>query len=416
MPKKPETIAWIVLILSFLTCLLLAVGTPVSIRWYILNATRPLSVALQPNSGTIVYQPKGSGNPVLVTEALTNSDLPLHSRIKLAADAEALLLFYPSGDTQAPVSTVQLYGETELVFLNASTPRFPNSPLPHQITLQATQGRIRLSVGGDERPTTLHFQTPQGAVDLDEGAYTLIIGSERTEVLVSTGRARIPNPASGETFVLTDLQRIELTSQGLGEIAVGGRNLLRNGNLEQPLDTPWTTYTKDIQFIDENGGTIRQTGQERKIVILERYGRGHAETGLEQTVNQDIRGAQSLKVTARLRVDVQDLPLCGTLGTECPLMIRMTYTDQQGGTHEWLQGFYAMEGNTPYTAICIQCEGNPVHIKIPQGAWYAYESPDLLPLLKERGIVPAAIRTVTIYGSGHTYVASIDEIAVLVTE
>jgi hypothetical protein len=415
--KKIENIAWLVLILSFITCIAAAVGTPMSVRWFIMNTTRPLRIIVQPRSGTVTEQEPGNNTSVLIAG---ESEAPLKSRIGLSDDADAVLLFYHPARPNAPMITAQLYGVTDLVIQNAYTPRFSMSNLSNHVELQVSRGsNIRVTVEENGRPTTLRIQTPQGAIDMDAGIYSLAVNQDRTEFSVSAGRAHIPDPATGETFILTYLQRTELTAKGVGEISVGERDILRNrnGSFDEPLEGTWQSYA-NAGVESEDGGNVRQVavGTDDKIVLFTRAGQAHAETGIAQEINQDIRGAKSLRVRARVRVDAQTLGVCGSLGTECPVMIRINYTDQQSGSvREWLQGFYALDGTDQ--PFCQICEWKARHIKVAQlGVWYDYESPDLLPLLKEQGIEPATIQSVTIYASGHTYGSAIDEIAILVGE
>ena len=415
MYKKIEGLAWLVLLASFFTCILLAVAIPSGIRWYILNATRPLSITLEVRQGTVTRQRPGSSTREQLGEMNT---IHTGERLDLSSDADALLLFYRADQPNAPVVTIQLYGRTTIVPRRARTPRFPISKLPHRVSLEVLYGtNIHLSVEEDGRPSRLLVTTPQGKVTLDEGLYTIAVDGVRTELSVRSGQAHIPDPATGESFILTSLQRTELTEDGIGTIDVGERNLLHthNGDFSQPLEGTWKTYNI-VGVAGESPGTVRRVAVgDHYIVLLSRAGLAHAETGIIQELNQDIRGAQTLRVRARIRVDTQTLDVCGSLGTECPVMIRLTFKDQRGTPgREWLQGFYAVEGTDK--PFCQSCEWQARHIKVPQGIWYDYESPDLLPLLREQNIVPVMIQSVKIYASGHTYSAAVDEIAILVGE
>ncbi len=418
--KKPETLAWLVTLTAFFICIALAIGIPTTTRWYILNATHPLERELDPQGelvqGGITYQSGGHGNPIVATASLNNDTLPTGSSITLADNAEALLIFSAHATDDNPVGTIQLYGGTNVILQDTMTPNFAPSLLPHQIGLKINRGRARFSIGGDARATRALIRTPHGEFTLDEGTYTVIVTAADTQVMVSTGLAHIP-VANGENFILTPLQRVELTAAGVSEIAVGGRNLLRNSSFDEGIDQSWKAYTRDVQFSNESGGDVTLFGTERKIVIFKRIGRGHAETGIEQEVNQNIRGVQSLQVSARLRVETQDLPVCGMLGTECPLMLRIVFTDLTGNSHEWLQGFYADIGSAEeYPDRCIQCESNPQHVRVPKNVWYPYQSPNLIPLLKAQGMEPATIQKITIYASGHTYTAALSDISILVED
>lgn len=414
MEKRTETLAWVVLLTSFLTCVSLTVGIPLSVRWYAHNATRPLIVVLQQRNSTVTVQARTGDAPILIADS---SEIDIGSRVGLAPDADALLLFYAPNDTETPVVTAQLYGETDLTIDSARTPRYGVSTLPNQVTLHVNTGRnVRFTVGGEDVVTRLRVNTPQGPLDLANGIYALTVSSAVTELSVRTGEAHISDPATDQPITLTALQHTYLNAQGLGEIGMGERDMLqnRNGGFAQPLEGTWTVYT-DTASIDEDGGTVRLAGEgERRRVIFERFGQGHAETGITQVLNQDIRGAQTtLRIRARLQINLQTLSSCGSVGTECPLMLLITYTDQQGNSHEWLQGFYA-QADEAVIDFCAICEWKAQHIQVPLGVWYDYESPDLIAVLRETGSEPATIEKISVYASGHAYSAALQEIAILV--
>ena len=402
--------------LSFVTCLALAIGIPYGTSWLVSNATRSLKVQLAPRDGIVTFQSKGHG-PLEVTanpkEVFSDSKIMLSSD-----DAEALLLFYRETEPDTPVSTLQLYGETNVTFDAARTPFFESSELPHHISLTVNASkRLRVSVGGDGRASVLQIDTPQGSLELAEGTYTLVVDAQRTEIIVSKGRARVPDPQkANNTVILTDSQFTELTASGRDKVRSSqSRDVLRNGDFSSDLTPYWNLFTQSKQYNEESDGSIRRTEDERQTIIFEREGVGHIEVGINQQLNRNIEGAQSLRLSARLKVTDQKIPFCGVVGTECPVMLRLTYRDDIGGEHEWLQGFYTLE-EEGYSDTCIICEGSPQHIAIPQDAWYPYTSPDLLPLLKARGTDPVAILNLEIYASGHSFQSAVDEIALLVEE
>lgn len=416
--KKTEHVAWLVLSLSFISCIALAVGVPTGVRWYLHNATRPMDVLLQPRSGAVTYRRPGNATALVASDG---TELFTRSEIVQEDDADALVIFYHPDQSDTPIATVQLYGETDIVIGQAQTPRFEASQLPYHVHLRVSSAsNMRVSVAGDGREAQLTVQTPQGTVNLQQGTFKLIVRTSQTDLTVIDGQAYVPDLESEDNLVLTQSQRTQLTPQGLGEITIGERNILRglNGDFDEPLASTWELYTeKDRE--DENGGTVRQraVGESRRVVFFTRVGQHWAETGLTQEINQDIRGAKSLYVRARLRIDAQTLPVCGSMGTECPLMIRLRFSDQSTGRRpEWLQGFYAVEGEDTNQPFCPSCEWKAQHIQVPLGVWYDYESPDLLPLLRAENINPATLWSVEIYASGHTYGSAIDEIAVLVGE
>jgi hypothetical protein len=422
--KRFETVAWVILITAFCMCLLVAIGAPWSARWLVMNTTRPLKVIIQPRAGIVAQQEPGGS-----TSTLLNNDTEIIGKktFQLEENAEAWLLFFhpesynPNAETPLPpVITVQVYGKTDITIEKAQTPRFPASPLPNQITLNIRRGaNTQIAVEDNDRATVLYVQTPHSTAEMDQGTYTVVVEAEQTEFAVRSGRARIPDPVTGEKFILAELQRAEVTTAGLAEIYTGERDILRNrnGNFELPLKGTWEIFSRTA-FDDQSSGTVLQTAlaDNRHIILFTRSGFGFSETGITQEINQDIRGVQSLRVRARVRVDTHTLPVCGSLGTECPVMIRMKFTDQTGALREWLQGFYVIDGNGNQP-FCQSCEWQAMHIKVAQpNVWHNYESPDLLPLLAAHGIEPVVIRNVDVYASGHSYGSAIDEIAILAAE
>lgn len=419
MLKKTESLAWTILILAFFLCLILGGGVPLSIRWFILNNTRPLKVLLQLRNGSVTYWAPRSNSPVLLNE---NTEIELGSRIALTENADVLMLFYLPDEPESPIITAQLYGRTDLSISYAQTPRFAVSELPNDVRLTLNRvSNMKVSVTANSRLTQLQAQTPHGVIDMDEGAFTFVVSSAQTDFSVNSGQASIPDPVSGDNLGLTTLQRIQITAAGLGDLFIGERDILRgrNGSFDQPLEDNWTIYT-DRAFSEEANGTVRQTqiGEGLNHILFSRVGLSHAVTGITQQIDQDIRGVTSLRVRTRVRVDTQTLPGCGSLGTECPIMIRLEYVEQEtGAVREWLQGFYAISDPNEDEVFCQPCAWKAQHEQVAGlGVWYDYESPDLLPLIRAQGIEPVAIHLIEIYASGHTYGSAIDDIAILIGE
>lgn len=415
MIKKTEHIAWLILTLAFISCIGLTIGVPLSGRWVLLNSMRSLTIVLQPRGGAITYQAAGSNTTILIEEP---TEVKTRGRIQLDEEGDGLLLFYHPDQDGSPIATVQLYGRTQLTLEDARTPRFQVSSHPHEIQLAVDRANMSVSVSGNGRDAWFQVETPHGLVAMAEGSFALVIEEATTNLSVNAGRASIPDPETGESLDIWPLQRTQLTAAGLGAVYVGARDIMssRNGDFHEPLDSYWTIETSK-GFEDQPDGLVRQTEveEDRHLVLFTRVGVGPAETGIAQVIDRNIRGITSLQVRATLRVDTQTLPVCGTYGTECPVMIRIRFTDQTSGQlREWIQGFYFKEGDNE--TFCMGCEWRAKHIQVVQGVWYDYESPNLLPLLRQQGIEPASIYSIEIYASGHAYGSAIDNIAILVDE
>lgn len=69
MRQNPERLAWIVLLISFATCVGLVVGVPLMARWYLLYSHTGELVTLDVQEGTLLYTcPDTEGTPAGVVD------------------------------------------------------------------------------------------------------------------------------------------------------------------------------------------------------------------------------------------------------------------------------------------------------------------------------------------------------------
>jgi len=134
--KKTESLAWFVMMASFCACIALAVGVPLGVRHYVLTSMRPMVVILQRREGIVTQRASSTSASIVVDDEV---EISPKSRVQGSSDADALLLFYHPDRLDAPVATIQLYGNTDLVVEDAGTPRFAASKLPHHIELEVSQ-------------------------------------------------------------------------------------------------------------------------------------------------------------------------------------------------------------------------------------------------------------------------------------
>lgn len=414
MNNSPERLAWIVLLSSFFVCVTLAVMTPLGVRWYIRNAQATQHVSLQVQRGPLSMVRGGQGRPVSIAE--DSDDVLEGSKITAPNAASGRVLIQPSGSKgTAPIVTVQLYDETEIVLSSARSPRFDTSPLPHQIALKMEAGRVRINVFGDTvRPTTVDVHTSHGLVRLTEGSYEVKINAV-TESTVRYGQAEAKNKA-GEALLLGPGERALMGTNAIDGPLPAARNLVQNGSFEDPLDVGWESYSEQAdprQPPGEVDVTVASFGnEERRVVEFYRDAVNHAEIGIQQDIGYDVRDFSSLELNIAVRVvseSITDLGLggCGTLGSECPIIVRLDYKDIQGNDREWLHGFY----------IGQPADGWPIHgwhEQVQPGTWQPYSTGNLMEELSE--IPPASVRGITIYASGHSFHAMATEVELLAQE
>ena len=153
--------------------------------------------------------------------------------------------------------------------------------------------------------------------------------------------------------------------------------------------------------------------QGRSVLRLLRTDRAssHGETRCLQPIipeNRDVTQFNYLELEASFMVDYQSLPDCGIRGSECPLMLYMTYKDTSGEDREWYQGFYySSDPSVSYPPRCESCTQD--HLLINGKVWYTFETGNLFFILPPTAR-PAQIKSVEFYASGHQYDVYVSEI------
>jgi hypothetical protein len=415
-----ERLAWTVLLLSFAACLVLAIGTPLGIQWFVRYAY----------TGQLLMLDVQEGAP-FVTCSDTNVPFPATSRqdnlcqgreniqITTGPTDQGMLHIRPRTAVTTTLSSVQIYRDTQVWLQQATAPRFPSlSAESDHVTLQMKSGRIRVVVPSNLARTLL-FQvvTPQALVQLSEGSASVEVRNQETQVTVGEGKAFVVAMANKSVVELAAAQRVVVQSGGgVTETMPAERNLLAgHSDFREPLGSIWKPYTLDPQIPGESRGEAANVNvDDRQAVDLSRIGQGFAETGIKQEINRDIRGFQLLQLRMTLRVLQQDVPLCGTAGTECPVMVRLDYVDDNGEARFWQQGFYYLsDPNNFNPEFCNTCNPRNIHIRTVNGVWYSYESDNLIPILTEVGSPPVFLKSISVYASGHIYQSQVAEIQLL---
>ncbi|HDQ74027.1 MAG TPA: hypothetical protein ENN19_18310 [Chloroflexi bacterium] len=217
--------------------------------------------------------------------------------------------------------------------------------------------------------------------------------------------------ASGHTYhsMVAEAQII-----GVERSSAITHELIANGTFTTPLGANWSSYNQNVERDDQPEGIVRLSKvDERTAVVIQRQGIGHAETGIRQPLNVESGDFESLQLQLLLRVEDHDLPMCGSDGSECPIMVRIDYQDASGAERDWLQGFFWQPNKTPNPTVCTTCTTRNEHGKVQEDTWYPYLSPNLIPLFSQNGQAPSSIESITIYASGHSYHSMITEVELI---
>ncbi len=417
MRQNYERLAWTVLLLAFVACLVLAVGTPVVLQWFVRYSYTGQFITLDVQEGTLVITCPISNVPFPAT-ARQDDLCQGRENIQIATGPtdQGLVHMRPRNVVTATLSSVQLYRNTSVRLVRASTPLLPLfSAQPNQVTLSMESGRIRVTAPtSPSRSLLFQVVTPQTLIQLSEGTTAVEVNGRETQVTVGEGQAFVLATANRSVVELAREQRVAVpTGSGVTGAMPAARNLLSGySDFRDPLGAIWKAYTLDPQIEGESRGEATYVNVEgRQVLDLSRIGQGFAETGIKQDINRDIRDFGSLQLRIVLRVLQQDVPLCGTAGTECPVMVRLDYEDANGEARFWQQGFYYKpDPNNFNPEFCNTCNPRNIHIRTVNGVWYSFESDNLIPILTKVGASPVSLKSISIYASGHIYQSQVDEV------
>jgi hypothetical protein len=407
MRDNPERLAWVVVLTSFFACIALTVTVPLGIRHYILHARVRQRVTLEVQQGPLRVTLAGRGSPTAINE--NRGDIPERTTVATDATAGRLVMNAPQAD--GPVlATVQLYDNTETALSSARSPRFSSSKLPHAVVLDVKAGRLRINVyDGDDRATIVEVQTPRGRATLEEGSYEVKVNGLNGEVTVRSGRAQVSNSTEPVVSLGPAERAIVERDQIIGPLDAA-RGLIDNGDFEAPLTTGWSSYSTQFDPQQPPGyiRVVSESGQ--KAVYFFRDGSNHAEVGIQQEINYDVRDFSFLQLHMNVRIISQNIAGfggCGYLGTECPIIVRLDYKDVYGADREWLHGFYTGRPAGDWLINWWAEELQP-------DDWHTYKSNNLVEELADAP--PAIIKSLRIYASGHNFHARVTDVELLVRE
>jgi len=400
MRRNPERAAWFILLVSFFACCLIAIGTPLSVLWYLDRAVTLELPSLTAINGTTSVQKRGTEEATAVTSSL--ADIPEGSWV-YTHDSQALFTFFDQ-------STVTLYRDTELALLESQRPRFDFSSQRATIYLLMQRGRMRLDIAAQDRyPLDFRIRTASSRVSLTEGSYIIEVRGDESQVICRYGEATVV--AIDEVVKLQRRERvIAKYRKGLSELLPAERNLILNGDFEEPLSMGWEAYNIQSDPAEVEGQASVMGLEGRHAVLLSRRGaaQNHAETGIVQRINRDVQDVGSVRLHLSVRLAHQSLPGGGYLSSEFPVIVRVDYKDVYGNDRFVTHGFYYMDPIQDWPITNGE--------KIPPLVWFPYESGNLLDWPQLREAPPATVKSLSIYASGWEYDSMVTEAELSVEE
>lgn len=413
--RERQRLAWAVLIGSFTLCLAITIMTPFIMNAALQNTKRPLTNMIEANQGTVRIDNANNESSVLIAGEPGKSVLP-KSRILTDATSAATLLVYPFDGAESPMARLQIYSRSIVNLTESNRPRFSVSDKDQLLDIHLDSGRIQLNIPKNgERPFHTTITTPHGQVTFSEsGQYAVLVNNEETQVTVLNGSGTVE--AQNKTLSLASNERAEILADDppIGPLNTE-RNLIQNGTFDNFWEN-WAVYVWNTELAEEPKGSSELTEVAGENAIrFQREGIGHADVRMRQIVDQDVTDYESLQLQLTFRVSEQSLGVCGVQGSECPLFIRVTYTDDNGIRRTWQQGFYANGEITPDTPnACVSCAVvQDTHAEVPLNVVQFFEADLLAELARQGSPPPRFIEDVSLVSSGHSFAVDIIDVALM---
>ena len=417
--RDRQRLAWAVLLGSMAACLIITIAIPFSVNAYLQNSTRPLALIVQANQGTVRVEEDSVELGQAITAGEPEREIMPGANILTDATASALVSISVP-DSERLLGRLQVYDNTNVTLEEARTPRFDLSAAGQMMQFDLSGGRMRLTIlEMDERPLLVTIVTPQSEITIQEpGQYSLTVTNEETQIAVQAGSAHV---VSLNRFVdlAADQRSVILTDAIPSPPLSAERNLIQNGDFSQGWNK-WRQYAWEVELSNQPAGQIAVTPVNGvPVLYVRRDGSGHAETEARQTINQSITDSETLIFEIDFRIVSQSLNVCGSLGSECPLAVRIDYEDIDRNSQVWWQGFYAQGtgGAAGTPDVCETCPSPRfVHQKVVPGQIVSYRFDLKEDLNLQAFLPPRHINSVSLLIEGHSFEVEILRVAMISEE
>ncbi len=418
-----QRLAWIILLSSFFICTVLTISFPFGVNAVLQNSTELLDIFVQSNKGTVrIDNENGDGRAVLEGDS---GQMMYPGSTVVTGNTQTALLFLSPPESEQRLARLQVYSHTTLRLVEADSPQFSVSEQLHEAIIKLESGRLLISLSQfEERPFQLIINTPQGRIAFAHaGQYIVIVDNESTEVIVQEGMATVSAVVEvgvRDVVYLEADQRAEIPTglQPRGPLNTS-RNLITNSDFSKGK-SGWTFFAWQIQEADQPKGETAVTyifGEPRLHII--RDGSGHADLRIRQNIQRDVTDIDVLELSLTFRILGQSLQVCGIVGSECPLFVRINYVDANGITQTWQQGFFAsgeiIENSTPDGCIsCAVIQSSHQRVTVAQDTFYEVDF--AAEIARQGALPPRFIESIELVTSGHGFNLEIVDVNLLLEE
>jgi hypothetical protein len=417
MKRSPERVAWTMLFGALFICIALGVGVPTAVFGYINSATNEAFLRVRLRAGQVQTKSLFESVPSVVD--LTGRQLRENVTVDVRARSLGLLAFSSTESAPASIYTY-VYANTEVRLRRARIPRYETNTSFDALELELINGRIEIDVPAStmRRFQVLVTSAAGDSVITKPGRYTLEMATASKKLLVTVhdGTLNLTAANGRDKRVLSGTQRAQASVDGtINTNLPAPTNLVRNGFFRAPLTTN-PPNERDWVLSTTEGSTVRGTFSTGDgILTIERAGTGigWGRKTISQTINETVQGRSSLKLRLAFSIFDQELSVCGSEGSECPLFARINYVTTDNVERSWLQGFYAKgdpEGQELPTFL-KQNRGEE-HISQLLSKPEVFETGNLLDEL----IDIRTIKSIDLYAEGHALKTEINSVELLLED
>ncbi len=193
------------------------------------------------------------------------------------------------------------------------------------------------------------------------------------------------------------------------------RNLVTNGTFIEPPEWNWQIEAADASSVKPQTEWQRTTVEKGFLRVWNPEAQ-NARLSVTQPLKLELPPVAMMRLRLVMQIRKHASLVCGESGEECPVMVRINYTDVSGKEHNWAQGFYANgRGNMGVPMICVPCENRAGHKRVALASWVTYESQDLfdVPTPQE---MPRTLNSITVKFSGSAYDVLVARVNVLLRD
>lgn len=432
--RRPQTIAWISVLAGLMSFCLLCSATGYGVYFFVFQSSVPLSVRLVVSRGVVKLKTLDNSDPLVDNQQVIEPQTALDVR-----DESQAVLFFQDSYSKEIITTITLTAGTQIFVTDASRPRFEFSRRPYRIDLSRAQGQLIITTRPGDRDYIMDVHSDLGmARILDDGRYTV-----NTEYMPETGLRRLNVFNQGGRAELFKPSLLEWREVNANRIAHIARSVDSVPDFEPETDSPYAILLEgrfltgpealpatalpdnwSCQSISEQPeaqGTFFRDPENENALRFQRIGDNrikHAETSCLVSPDNavDTSAYSTLRLHLRIMIKQHDLPQCGILGSECPIMVEIAYQIPQQGDAgpilKWHHGFYLIPDPSK-PASCDTCR--LAHERINPDVWYFYDSGNLRPQFADPSSGAPIIRWISVYASGHQYDSLVSDVTLLGT-